>query len=177
MPRAPGIDDAGRLEPGEELRRGEDGLFELPEDPFPPQAHRMPPAVPPRPPPGHRRPSASCRAWGRSPPARPGPGPAGSAPARLWTASAMRRPEKNRAAMFPEFPRADRRSSRMIFSRPRAIRRRGERLTTRFRPVSPSATGKTLISSRRSAQAVTRSTPAIKGLCKRRLHFRTPGPG
>ncbi len=37
-PQGARIDDAGRLELGEKLRRGEDGLFELPEDPFPPQA-------------------------------------------------------------------------------------------------------------------------------------------
>src|SRR5690606_9309516 len=41
-----------------------------------------------------------------------------------------------------------------------SYRRRGARLTTRLRPVSPSATGKTLIRSRRSAQADSLSTPA-----------------
>ena len=32
----PGIDDAGRLEPGEEFRGGADGLFQPPDDPVPP---------------------------------------------------------------------------------------------------------------------------------------------
>ena len=33
----PGIDDAGRLEPGEEFRGGADGLFQPPDDPVPPR--------------------------------------------------------------------------------------------------------------------------------------------
>ena len=139
-PERAGVDDPRRLEDREGFGRGADRLFEGFQEAGEPvrrwgrRIARSTAAV-------RRARSASCRAWGRRSPPRPGPGRPGRPRACPRRDPRPMKPAKNAAAMFPELPVAEASSRGSTVPGSGSTRCSGARLITRLRPVSASATG------------------------------------
>ena len=175
-PQGARIDDAGRLEPGEELRRGEDGLFELPEDPFPPQAivcrrrflHRLNQGV------EHRKHRSGLGIAHRL------PGPVPTLPDR--TGKMVDRIGHEEAG---EEPGGD--VSRISPGRKEKLADDffpAEGDLAQWRKADDEVPARVAVGDGKNVDVVQKIRPGSdtldtgdKGPCKKRLHFRTPGPG